>query len=253
MNTSQGLLCSGDFYLERLSAQGVGQGLIGPLNTTKLEIKPTSEDKTRNSTKKSTFGQALDSVQIPGPTEIAITLDDQPADILEMALQGVSEIINVDAGTITAESVTLIKGRWVEFSLRNVTSTGLVITDSSNADAPLVVGDDVEINYQMGMIKPIVGGAVEDGGDVKITASSNAYTGTRIKGGTTSNLKYRVILDGENLVNGKAVKLTVGKCSLMPNNGTDFMAGEFVSTELTGKIEIVDTAIPSYILDELSL
>lgn len=250
---SEGLLLSGDFYIEPLDASGNGEGLFGPLNTTKLEIKPTSEEKTRTSKKKATFGQAADTVEVPGPTEVSVAIDDQPGEVLSMALQGTSEDINVAAGNITAEEVTLIAGRWVEFSLSNVTTEGLTITDSSNADAELVIGDDVEVNYQLGMVKPVVGGAVEGGGAIKITAASNAYTGTRVKGGTASNRKYRLLLEGENLANGKKVKLAVGKCSLMPSNGTDLMAGEYVSTELTGKVEIVDSAVAPYILEEVDV
>ena len=65
MTTLNGLLCAGSLYIERLNAAGVGQGLIGPLNTTKLEIKPTSENKPRLSKQVGTFGQAIDSVDIP--------------------------------------------------------------------------------------------------------------------------------------------------------------------------------------------
>lgn len=250
MSESTGLLCAGDFYLEKLNAQGVGGGLIGPINTTKLEIKPTSEDKTRKSTKKADFGQTADSVTIPGATEISIALDEQPTEVVEIALNGTSEAINVGAGSITAEAVVLVKNRWTEFSLSNVVSDGLVITDTDNADAPLVVGDDIEINYQMGMVKPIAGGAVEDGGNIKITATSNAITGTRVKAGAALGTKYRVLLDGQNLANGKNVKLTVGKCTLSASNGTDFMAGDFVSTELSGQIELSAQGVAPYFFDE---
>jgi len=250
MNQSQGLLCAGDFYLEKLNAQGVGEGLIGPLNTTKLEIKPTSEDKTRLSTKKATFGQAADSVTIPGPTEISIALDDQPTEVVEIALNGTSEAIDIAAGNITAEAVVLITGRWTEFSLANVVATGLVVTDTDNADAELGLGVDFEINYQLGMIKPLAGGAVEDSGNIKISATSNAIAGTRVKAGGALGTKYRIILDGQNLANGKNIKLTVGKCSLSPSNGTDFMAGDFVSTELSGQIELGAMGVAPYFFDE---
>lgn len=253
MTTLNGLLCAGSLYIERLNATGVGQGLIGPLNTTKLEIKPTSENKPRLSKQVGTFGQAIDSVDIPGPTEIAIALDDQPTEIVELALQGTSEVLNAPAGTITAEVATLIKNRWVEFSLSNVVAAGLIVTDTGNADAVLGLGVDFEINYQMGMIKPIAGGSIEDGGDIKITATSNAYTGTRVKSGGALGTKYRVLLDGKNLANGKPIKLTIGKCSLSPSNGTDFMAGDYVSTELGGKIEIGSNGVAPYFFDEMDV
>lgn len=251
MSNSQGLLCAGNLYIEMLTAAGVGGGLFGPINTTKLEIKPTSENKLRTSMKKETFGQTADSVTIPGATEISITLDEQPTEIVEMALAGTSEVINHEAGNIAAEVAVLVKGRWTEFSLSNVTTAGLLVTNTDDTDAELGLGVDYEINYQLGMIKPIAGGAVEDGGNVKITAASNAYTGTRVKAGIALGTKYRVILDGENLVNGKSIKLTVGKCSLAPNNGLDFMSSDYVSTELTGQVEIPQDGIAPYFFDEV--
>lgn len=240
-----GILCAGDMYLERIADNGAGLGLIGPLNTTKLEIKPTSESKSRKSTKQASYGQLLDDVIIPGATEITIAIDDQPSEVVEMALQGEAEPINQGAGDLTAVAVTLLAGRWTELPNSNLVSLAASVTDSSNADAPLDIGADVEINWADGLIRPVVGGAIENGGPVKVTASFNALKGTRVKGGLASSNRYRLVLKGKNLANRKPIRLNVPLCTLSPSNGTDFMAADYVSTELTGKVILVsENAVP---------
>ena len=63
--TDKGLLLAGDVYIAEIN-NGVKGPLIGPINVNEITVTPpTTEEKSRISKKRSTFGQALDSVQLP--------------------------------------------------------------------------------------------------------------------------------------------------------------------------------------------
>ena len=72
----KGLLLAGDVYLAEI-VNGVRGSLVGPINFTEITVTPpTTEEKNRLSNKKSNFGQALDSVQLPkDPAKVGIKWD----------------------------------------------------------------------------------------------------------------------------------------------------------------------------------
>lgn len=236
MSDSQGILLEGDVYFDRLDDTGNRTGLVGPLNTLQLAIQTPTESVTRTSKKKGSYGAALDEVIIAQPSQITVRFDDQPAELLAMALLGELEAINQGSGDITAQEFTLpANQRWLELGKSNLASQGVSVTDSANADAPLTLTADVEINYALGLIRARKGGAVENGGAVKVTAQYNATTGSRVKGATKPQVKAVLLLDGRNLATGLPVKLRVPMFVGAPSEPVDLMAAEFVSTTLVGK------------------
>lgn len=103
-----GLLLAGDVYFDRFDATGNSTGLVGPLNATQLQINTPSESKDRASKKKLSYGQALDSVTIAQPSELAIAFDDQPAEMLAMALLGEIDTINQGAGNVADAVISVL-------------------------------------------------------------------------------------------------------------------------------------------------
>ncbi|WP_235188580.1 hypothetical protein [Catenovulum agarivorans] len=59
-----GLLLSGDIFIDRLSDTGVSQGKIGPINVTQLAINTPSEQMTRTSKKKRHLAKRLIRFQL---------------------------------------------------------------------------------------------------------------------------------------------------------------------------------------------
>jgi hypothetical protein len=115
----------------------------------------------------------------------------------------------------------------------------------------LALGTDVEMNYAAGLIRALPDGAMAAGGDITITATYLAVTGTRIKGGVRSQLKAKIKLDGTNLTNGKSIKLDIPQASLSPTSEIDFMASEFVSGSLGGTINLVQGKAEPFTYDEM--
>ncbi|MFN3881934.1 MAG: hypothetical protein ACK4L8_10960 [Nitrincola lacisaponensis] len=243
-----GLLLAGDVYFDRLTNTGVSTGLVGPINATQLSISTPSETVDRPSKKKASYGQVLDSVTIPQPTEITIQFDDQPAEMLAMALLGDVEAINQGAGDVTDTLITLPPaGRWAKLPHSNLSETGISATDPQDlAIAPAAY----QINYATGMIAATADGALAAGGEIKLSYSYAAVSGSRILGAVRSTIRARVFLDGTNLATGKPVKCDIPLINAAPTEAVDLMASEYVSTTLGGKILLKEGETASFYLDQ---
>lgn len=233
-----GLLLSGDIFIDRLSDTGVSQGKIGPINVTQLAINTPSEQITRTSKKKATFGQALDSVSIAQPSTVSISIDDQPADILAIALLGDIATVNQSSGTVTEEAVTILaNSRWAQLANKNLAGEGITAVLASDDSA--VAATEYEINYALGLIRAKAGGTLASGESIKLTYQHNAITGTKVKGGIKSQIRMNITGDMKNLATGKPGHLEIFEATVAPTEAVDFMASEFVSTTLSGNCKLV--------------
>ncbi|MCG9722111.1 hypothetical protein [Shewanella sp. Isolate7] len=232
-----GLFVAGNFYVDRLNAQGQSTGIIGPINTTKLALKAEAEEKVRSSKKKGSYGQALSVVKIAKPCEVEWSFDDQPAELIAMAMLGDTQVINSGSGTLTDEAVTLpANQKWVQLPNSNFAEVGFEVKKDA---ATLVLGTDYEVNYALGLVRSVKGGAVEAGGAVTVTGQHNAISGTLVKGGINAQTRVRLFGEGTNLETGKPMKLDIFDASLSPTSAIDFAASEFVSSTLAGKAQLV--------------
>lgn len=230
-------LGSGDVYIDVLTDAGVSRGFQIKGNATSFEIKTDSERKEQTGRGLNNFGQVIASVVIPKPTTIGIKLDQVDAELLALACSGEVQPINQAAGSATDQVVLAKKGRWVDLGKINLTDTGLVVTNSG-ATTTYVKGTDFEINYRLGMICALDGGAITDGQELKVDYSWAATTGKRIRGGTRSSIRASIKLDGKNYVDGRNVIVTVPLTRLNSNQGVDFLNGNWIEIPLSGLVEM---------------
>lgn len=244
-----GLLLAGDVFLDRYDDNGVSTGMVGPLNSTQLQIQTPTDQINRTSQRKDDYGQALDSVNVAQPNTISVVFDDQPAEMLTMALLGDQEVLNQAAGSVSDIEVTLPAGqRWVSLPHANLTDeiSATLASDDSQVDTSAY-----EVNYAAGLIRATAAGALADGGTIHLSYGYAARSGTRISGGIRPSVRCRLLLDGRNMANGKAVRLDIPMANVAPNEAVDFMATEFVSTTLNGNLILMDGEAAPFYLDYL--
>lgn len=246
-----GLLLAGDVYIDRYDDNGNSTGLVGPLNATQLQLNTPSESVDRPSKRKESYGQALDSVTLASSSEITIVFDDQPAEMLAMALMGEVEETSQGADTVVDGLVTLPKGnRWAVLPFTNLTESGLSAKLASDDSAIPAAG--YEVNYADGMIRTTPGGALDTGTatPIKLSYGYAAVNKVIIKGGIKPTINARVLLKGKNLATGKAVEADILKASLAPTQAVDLLSSEYVSTTLGGKAILVDGETAPFYLTE---
>lgn len=234
---ARGFLGGGDLYIDRFDpTTGLKVGRAGPFECDKFEIKPNVDLKEKSSKGRSKYGQVIESVPLAKPADFSVELSEVDREGLTMALLGTQTAINQGSGTITDEAITALQGKWVSLAHQNVAEAGLVVTNSA-ATTTYVLGTDYEVNYRLGMIRALSTGAIAEAAALKVDYGYNAITGTKIAGGTNSQLRAEFVLDGVNFADQSASIVTVYECVLTPESGFDFLANDFGVIKLKGRMK----------------
>lgn len=235
--SARGFLGAGDLYIRRYDP--ITQTFLpeeGPFEATKFEIKPNSDLKEQTSRGKTTYGQVIESVPLPKPSDLSVDLGEVNRESLSMALFGTATEINRGAGTITAEVVIAKAGKWVQLSKSNFAEAGFLVKDTT-ATTTYVYGTDYIVNWRLGTIKVLAGGAIDDLDSLKVSGSYNATTGTSIAGATQSQVRAKFRLDGINFADQAPCITTVHEAVLTPDNGFDFLGDDFATISLKGRMK----------------
>lgn len=235
--SARGFLGAGDLYA-RVYNPTTGQydQWTGPFESTKFEIKPNSELKEMSSRGRSTYGQVIESVPLPKPADLSVTFAEVNKESIAMALFGTASVVNQGSGNITDEVVTAALGKWVQLARGNVATAGFVVTNSA-ATVTYVLGTDYEVNYRIGMIRAIPGGAIADAASLKVDYAYNAISGTAIAGGTQTQVRAQFKLDGVNFADQLPVIVDVWEAVLTPDSAFDFLQNDFAEIALKGRLK----------------
>ena len=234
-----GFLGCGTLYFNRITG-GTSSGWLKVGNATKMAIKTNSTLKERKSRQCNSYGQVVDSVSIPEPSDLSIDLDTLDRTNLAYAFLGKDFDLNVSSGTVTDEAIT-VADLDTSFQVANGNISSVVITDNTAATT-YVLGTDYEIeNASVGLIKVLSTGSITSGQAILVDYAYGAVTGSRITGGTDSQIKTAIKLVGKNLVDDSGVVVDVWIATVTPTSEIDFLADDFSTISLTGRIELSAT------------
>lgn len=230
-----GLLLAGDVYISEIKSAGVYGPAMGPINVSQLQLTPpTTEEKSRASNKKESFGQTLDAVQVPkDPAKVSIKWDTASKTLLADAVAGTSESFSLTSQTVTDEAVTLSEEGYVELKHQNLDAEGLAVKKASDSTTPLVEGTDYEVKHDLGLIMALTTDAAVA---VKVSYKTKAVSGTKVSGATEITKPRRILVDGVNLATNDRVRVVVEHGVFTAKGATDLMKGDFVEGELEGTL-----------------
>ena len=231
---ARGYLGSGDLYIERLVG-GVSQGLMGPYECTKFEITPNSETRERVSKGRTTYGQVIESVNLPRPAELSISLPEVNKESLAIALFGTAAAVTQAAGSwTTAIDVVTKHGQWVALPKGAVLT--LVAKDSTEA-VTYVENVDYLLNKEMGWIKTLATGSIGPTETLKVTGTYDNISATKIAGMTNNDVRAKFVLHGRNFADGLPTIVTVHEAVISASNAFDFLSDDFNSVTLPGRMK----------------
>jgi len=241
-------LLRGSVFLQLVSSTGVTIGGVhGPINAEEISVEPDSEQIIVPSTNKETYGKSLGSITESKPTKVSLKFSDVPSDILAAALGAKEEVLNGPAASVTDKTITLFSdGKWTEIGHKQIVGTGLVVKLSA---AEKTLGDDYEINYAAGLIRPNPSGTLKDGGAVEITYTSLAQTGARLVGGKVQQANWRITMNGENAFDGTLVDLDIPFVTLTSKTKLNLVQNEVLSPEFEGVANVAQGKDYDYLLD----
>lgn len=235
--SARGFLGAGDLYIARFNpATQQFDAFKGPYEATRFEITPNIETRELSSRGRSTYGQVIESVTLPQPSDFAVDLPEVNKESLTIALLGTDQPINQGSGTATNEPITARKGAWVPLAFQNVSASGFAITNTAGTTT-YVQGTDYEVNYRMGWVRILEGSAIAEGATLHVDYTYNAVSGTMIRGATQSQLRVKLRLDGVNFADQSSVIVDVFEAVIAPDSAFNFLSDEFATVTLPGRLK----------------
>lgn len=231
-----GVLFEGTLYVDQIVA-GVAQGLEQWPGIAKFAVKPNSELVEQTSKDKGKYGTITASVAIPKPADFSVTITDVSGSQLAMALQGSAAALSQSSGTTTAAVFTAKLGKYLELGKINIAASGFSVTNSA-ATTTYVLNTDYTVNYAAGLVYIVPGGAITEGQSIKITYNYNAVSGTKVFAATQAQVRGRMILDGNNLVDGRPGIMTVWDALLTADGEVDFMSDKPIELSMKGRMQV---------------
>jgi hypothetical protein len=231
--SARGYLGSGDLYIDRIVG-GVKQGIEGPFEVERFEIKANSELRERVSKSRNGYGQVVASAAISQPFDLNITMGEADKTGLAIALLGTAAAITQTSGTLTAVSVVASLDKWVALTKARLTGTATVTTDP--AGTTYVEGTDYLINRELGWIKALSTGAITDAEDLLLTSAYGAIAATEILGATSAAIRAEFTLDGKNLADDTPAVVTVFEGVVASDAAVDFLSDQFLTIPLPGRL-----------------
>jgi len=231
---ARGFIGAGDLYIARY-ASGVLQGMVGPYESTKFEIKPASDLKELVSRGRTTYGQIVETVAIPKPASLNVDLVEVNKETLAIALFGTAAVLTQTSGTwATAVALVTKHGEWAALPKGAVSS--LVVKDATETTT-YVDGQDYIVNSEMGWVKTLSTGAIAASATLKVTGAYGAISGTEISGMTDSQVRVQFVLHGKNFADDLPVIVTVYEALLSADQAFDFLKNDFNTVGLKGQMK----------------
>lgn len=231
---ARSFLGAGDIYFERF-VDGISQGVVGPVYADKMEIKPNVDTKESTSKGRYDYGQVLETVNVQKPTTFTLDLSEVTGDILTIAFLGTSSVLNVAAGTMTDQAITIKKGYWVDLGHKNLAS--IITVEDTTGVTTYVEGTDYKLNRAMGLLMVLPGSTIADAASLNVTGGYAATTGTRIAGGTRTDVRAKILFDGINQADGTQVTVNVWEAVIAADSAFDFLANDFGKVSLKGTLK----------------
>lgn len=231
---ARGYLGSGDLFIERLVG-GVSQGLMGPYECSQFEITPNSETRELVSKGRTTYGQVIETVNVPQPAELSVTLTEVNKESLAIALFGTASVLSQTAGSwTTAIDVVTKHGQWVALPKGAVLT--LVAKDSTST-VTYVENVDYLLNKEMGWIKTLATGNIDPTETLKVTGTYDDIAGTKIAGMTNNDVRAKFILQGRNFADSLPTIVTVHEAVISASSAFDFLSDDFAQVVMPGRMK----------------
>lgn len=239
-------LGAGDVLFNPLLPGGALAGFMEMGDASEYKITPKSEQKDDEYRSHAKYGQLAASVALAKPAEFNVTLRRAYKRNLALAFMGTQGPLAQGSGSVTDQAVLLKPGGGAQLAHQNISTTGFVLT-SSPAGTTYVLNTDYTVNHRLGLVFPVpesalavaIGDAVDGGAvglNLLVDYAYGAIAGTLIAGATILQARGLWVLDGTNLVDGRAVVCRVWEGVLTVSSPFDLMADDYPRVQLSGRL-----------------
>ncbi|MCG7655943.1 hypothetical protein [Wielerella bovis] len=200
-------------------------------NTRSLTIKSSTEKDERISFKKESFGQALDNLPTPKPPEISWENDTFNKRNFGFMLMGKATDLDTQLKTVSGETITLVKGEWVELANANLDGNkDITLTLTAGGE---VKKEDYTVNHNVGLIM-LHADSESEAGEATISYTTREGGGFAISAATLDSLNLELKIDGKNRVTDENGLLNVWEVNVAADGDFDWLSGDWGKAKFSG-------------------
>ncbi len=238
MGTARGFLGAGDIYIARYDTQALAfLPPAGPYESTKFQIKATTKLTEMTGRGKGTYGQIIESVATPQPTEFEMEIAEVNRESMALAVLG-SVATYTQTGAVVSSPVNLTAelDAWAKLAHHTLTAGTVVVKDVTDATI-YVLGTDYEVNHALGWIKALSTGAIAQDDVLHVTYTYGTVAGHRVRGVTDPQVRAQIMFDGINLADNSPCLVECYEAVISSSAAFDFLADKFNSVPMTGRLK----------------
>jgi hypothetical protein len=231
LNTDS-FLGAGDTYIDWLNADGSRNGLDYAGNATALSIQSSAEVKEQTGKGRNNYGQVIATATINQPPSVSLTLNQLNMKTIAMALLGSLSDVDVTAGSVTDEEVTIESlDKYFRLSQRNVDiESGLSVTRQAGSTAS---AHATETAYSVG--------------DYAVPTTPNEHFYKCTVAGTSGVSEPTWPTDGTTVTDGDATWQDMGKIVAVQDTDYEVTSRNGMIRALsTGQIEAGEVLLVSF-------
>lgn len=234
-----GKIFSGDIYVRKFGTTD-GFELLG--NVVELTTKSEVDKKELTGTGRDNYGQAIDSLVTPKPTELEIKFNSFDKNALARTLMGVAVDKTGQVEIITETAVKVSTG-WISLNHQDIDPANFTLKTKTKTE---IEKSKYELNPRLGMVRLL---------DSSVESDTLYYTGKTlgrasfsIDAGTLHNLDLEIRLDGRDRITGKDGVLTIPHAVLSANGDINWFSDDWWEAGLSGTIvKVADKAVMSFV------
>lgn len=200
---SRAFLGAGDLYIARY-VNGAFEDYSGPYECDQFEIKPNVELREKTSKGRDTYGQVIESVTVPQPADLTVSLAEVNKESLAIALLGTTAALSQSSGTLTNERISAKLDKWralTRAALSNVVVAGDAATvTGSIAGTTLTVTAVASGSIHVG--QTLTGAGVTAGTTVTARLTGTGGNGTYTVSASQTVASTTISASGPTYVNG---------------------------------------------------
>lgn len=165
---------------------------------------------------------------------VKIEIDELRRSTLEKFLLATTQTTNITAGSVTGEQVNnVMKGFYYKLANMKIKKTPApVVTNDALPPTVYTEGVDYEIDYDAGFIYIKPTGNIENGTNLRIDYSYDAFEKVELLSGTKYSIQGTLWFKGDPPV-GKAIDL-IGDVSLTPSGDLQLIGDEWLKVAFEG-------------------
>lgn len=229
--TQHGRLFEGDLYGRKY---GTKTGFVKLGNVTEFKTKIDFEKKELKSTGRGSFGQAIDTIVIPKPTQLDIKFNTFDKYALARVLMGEAVDMSASVSPISDTSVIAVAGL-IDLGVTDIDPEHFVIKNKTKANKK-IESTHYELNSNLGLLELLEGSGADIGDELVFSGKTKGRTGFVIEAGTLISLPLELRLDGFEQITERHGILEIPHAVLSSNGDLDWFSDNFWTAGLSGTI-----------------